>query len=288
MSGEIYAIQVRNLKKSYGGNTVLKGVDLDIRRGEIFALLGINGAGKTTALECIEGLRKYEDGEVTVNGSVGVQLQSSSLPGHIRAAEAIKLFAVWNETRNKARGKAPYRAKPFCAGNFVFEAIGADEFKKKQYSELSTGQKRRLHLALALIADPDIIFLDEPTAGLDVENRLSLHNFIRELKTRGKTVVLASHDMAEIEALCDRIAVLNDGRIEFCGEVSELTDKTGRKYFIHVKTEQGDRNIETGNIEDTLLSLLGELKDKGIRVLDIKVDRGSLEQHFIELTGRKK
>lgn len=266
------AIQVNELKKSYGNHAVLKGLDFKIESGEIFALLGVNGAGKTTALECIEGLRKYDSGTVTINGKKGIQLQSSSLPSHIKPMEAIKLFAKWNKTK---------------IDSSMIDALGINEFEKRQYIQLSTGQKRRLHLALALISNPDIIFLDEPTAGLDVEGRLKLHEQIRELKSQGKTIVLASHDMAEVETLCDRIAILNDGNIVFCGTASELTDKVGQKYFIHIKTQQGDNTIEADNIENTLLSLLGELKAKGIRVLDIKVDRGTLEQHFIEIARRK-
>ena len=103
----------------------------------------------------------------------------------------------------------------------------------------------------------------------------------------GKTIILASHDMAEVETLCDRIAILNNGNIVFCGTASELTDKVARKYFIHIKTQQGDNTFETDNIEDTLISLLGELKQKKIHVLDIKVDRGTLEQHFIEMARRE-
>ena len=265
------AIQVRELKKSYGSHMVLKGIDFQIEKGEIFALLGVNGAGKTTALECIEGLRKYDSGAITVNGKMGIQLQSSSLPAHIKPMEAVKLFAKWNKTK---------------IDDAMLDGLGIKEIEKKQYIQLSTGQKRRLHLALALIGNPDVIFLDEPTAGLDVEGRLSLHDQIRKLKSQGKTIVLASHDMAEVETLCDRIAILNSGNIAFCGTASELTDRVGRKYFIHINTQQGDNTYETDNIEDTLISLLNELKQKKIHVLDIKVDCGTLEQHFIEM-GRR-
>ena len=251
---------------------VLKGLDFQIEKGEIFALLGVNGAGKTTTLECIEGLRKYDSGVITVNGKMGIQLQSSSLPAHIKPMEAVKLFAKWNKT------KIDYA---------MLNRLGIKEIEKKQYIGLSTGQKRRLHLALALIGNPDVIFLDEPTAGLDVEGRRSLHEQIRNLKSHGKTIVLASHDMAEVEALCDRIAILNNGKIVFCGTALELTRSDWRKYFIHIRTQQGDNTFETENIEDTLISLLGELKQKKIHVSDIKVDRGTLEQHFIEMAGRE-
>lgn len=266
------AIQVRGLKKSYDSNIVLNGLNFQIEKGEIFALLGVNGAGKTTALECIEGLRKYDSGTIMVNGKMGIQLQSSSLPAHSKPMEAIKLFAKWNRTK---------------IDDTMLNTLGMKEFEKNQYMQLSTGQKRRLHLALALIGNPDIIFLDEPTAGLDVEGRVSLHEQIRKLKLQGKTIVLASHDMAEVETLCDRIAILNSGNIAFCGTASELTDKVGRKYFILIKTEQGDNTFETDNIESTLIALLSDLKQKGIRVLDIKVDRGTLEQHFIEIARRE-
>lgn len=137
------AIQVRGLKKSYGSHIVLKGLDFQIEQGEIFALLGVNGAGKTTALECIEGLRKYDSGMVAVNGKKGIQLQSSSLPAHIKPMEAAKLFAKWNKVK---------------MDDSMLDAFGIKEMEKKQYIQLSTGQKRRLHLALALISNPDIIF----------------------------------------------------------------------------------------------------------------------------------
>ena len=266
------AIRVRELKKSYDDNIILNGLDLDIKKGETFALLGVNGAGKTTALECIEGLRKYDSGTITVNGEMGIQLQSSSLPAHIKPMEAVRLFSKWN------RAKIEFT---------MLNALGMKEIEKKQYIQLSTGQKRRLHLALALIGDPDIIFLDEPTAGLDALGRVSLHELIRKLKSQGKTIVLASHDMAEVENLCDRIVILNNGNIAFCGTATELTDKIGEKYFIHIKTQQGNSTFETDNIEDTLISLLHKLKQKGIHILDIKVDRGTLEQHFIEMARRE-
>ena len=205
-------------------------IDFEIEKGETFSLLGVNGAGKTTALECIESLRKYDSGIITVNGKMGIQLQSSSLPAHIKPMEAVKLFAKWNKS------KIDYH---------MLNNLDIKEIEKKQYIQLSTGQKRRLHLALALISNPDIIFLDEPAAGLDAEGRLSLHEQIRKLKSQGKTIVLTSHDMAEVETLCDRIAILSQGNIVFCGTTSELTDNIGKKYFIHIKTQLGDSTFET-------------------------------------------
>lgn len=263
-----FAIQIDRLKKSYGDHTVLKGVTFNVIKGEIFALLGVNGAGKTTALECMEGLRKYDSGSIVVNGRMGIQLQSTSLPAHIKPMEAVRLFAGWNKAK---------------IDDSMLSALGMNELTKKQYVELSTGQKRRLHLALALISDPDIVFLDEPTAGLDVEGRIALHDQIRKLRAQGKTIILASHDMTEVESLCDRIAILNDGNIVFFGTVAELTAKIGKRYTLHIKTEQGDESIESDNIGDTMLTLLESFKQRGIAVLDIKIDRGTLEQLFIEI-----
>lgn len=263
------AIQVSKLTKSYGSNNVLKGISFHVKKGEIFALLGVNGAGKTTALECIEGLRKYDSGSISVNGKPGIQLQSSSLPAHIRAMEAVNLFSKWN------------KAQPSPS---MLSALGIDSLCKKQYIDMSTGQKRRLHLALALISKPDIVFLDEPTAGLDVEGRISLHGEIRKLKAEGKTIILASHDMAEVEALCDRIAILNGGNITFLGSVAELSEKVSKRYTINIKTPKGEQVLETTDIRDTLLSLLQDYKKQGLEILDICIDRGNLEQHFVEMT----
>lgn len=263
-----YAIDITGLKKSYGSHAVLKGLTFHVKKGEIFALLGVNGAGKTTALECIENLRKYDSGSIEVHGRRGVQLQSASLPDHIKPLEAIRLFAKWNKAK---------------IDDSMLTALGIGELRKKQYIELSTGQKRRLHLALALVSDPDIVFLDEPTAGLDVEGRISLHDQIRKLKAHGKTIVLASHDMAEVESLCDRIAILNNGEIVFLGTVAELTDTVGACYTIQIKTELGVENHESNNIGNTLLTLLEDFKRRGISIFDIKIDRGTLEQHFIDI-----
>lgn len=262
------ALQVKELRKSYGKKEVLKGIDLRIRKGEIFALLGVNGAGKTTALECIEGLRKYDSGSITINGSMGIQLQSASLPAHIKGMEAVRLFAKWN--------KAVVDAS-------MLAALGINNLADKQYHEMSTGQKRRLHLALALISDPDIVFLDEPTAGLDIEGRISLHQYIRTLKTQGKTILLASHDMAEVENLCDNIAILKDGRIAFVGTVSELTKAVGKHYNICIKTSRGTENFEADNIGERLISILKGYQEKNMDIQDIQVNRGSLEQHFVKI-----
>ncbi len=262
------AVKIKGLKKRYGACVVLKGLDLCIQQGEIFALLGVNGAGKTTSLECIEGLRKYDSGSITINGKMGIQLQSASLPEHIKALEAVRLFAKWNKT---------------TLDKTMLDALDIYGFAKKQYHQLSIGQKRRLHLALALTRDPDILFLDEPTAGLDVEGRLSLHEQIRQLKAIGKTIVLASHDMAEVEELCDRIAILSGGKIAFIGTVEQLNEMVGKHYNIMIQTESRTEKFESEDIGETLLSLLMQYERKGEKILDIQIDRGSLEQHFMKI-----
>lgn len=263
-----YAIQVVNLNKSYGNYPVLKDLDFGVVKGEIFGILGVNGAGKTTILECMEGLRKYEKGRISVNGKVGIQLQSASLPAYIKPMEAVQLFARWKKAKIEPS---------------VLTALGIDELAGKHYTELSTGQKRRLHLALALIGNPDILFLDEPTAGLDVEGRIALHGQIRSLKEQGKTIILASHDMAEVETLCDRIAILNNGYIAFLGTFDELTAEIGRKYNIKIISENGEDDFTVDNIGESLLTILKQYQMKNIMIQDIKINRGSLEQHFIAI-----
>lgn len=271
------ALQVDNLIKSYGSNTVIKGISFAVNPGEIFGLLGTNGAGKTTTLECIEGIRKYDSGNILVNGNVGVQLQSSSLPANIKAIEAYQLFCKWNKVEV----------------NFnLFNAFELQQLKNKQYKEMSTGQKRRLHLALALIGNPDIIFLDEPTAGLDVEGRVSLHSYIRKLKEQGKTIIMASHDMSEVESLCDRIAILKDGKIAFTGTTAELTVEMTDRCRIHIKTEKPLQNADyeqgywvftSTNIGDTLHELMEICKQTRNTVLDVKIQRATLEQKFMDI-----
>lgn len=279
-------LQVECLRKTYENNTVIKDISFDVNKGEIFGLLGTNGAGKTTTLECIEGIRKYEKGNITLQGKIGVQLQSSSLPSSIKAVESIKLFSKWNRV-------------PIDLA--LMETFGLTEFQNKQYKEMSTGQKRRLHLALAMIGDPDIIFLDEPTAGLDVEGRVSLHTEIRKAKQLGKTIILASHDMAEVESLCDRIIILNKGMIAFCGTANELTLEIGGQSRIYIKTskplralelnssqyegeEQGYSIFLADSISAALLVLLTMAKEQNITVLDIKIQRATLEQKFMDIT----
>ncbi|SMC16332.1 ABC-2 type transport system ATP-binding protein [Clostridium acidisoli DSM 12555] len=276
------AIKVENLIKNYGQKNVIKGISFQVNKGEIFALLGTNGAGKTTTLECIENIKKYDSGKILINGSFGVQLQSSSLPANIKVIEVYILFCKWNKSKVDLS---------------IFEGLGLSGIKDKQYCQMSTGQKRRLHLALALIGNPDIIFLDEPTAGLDVQGRVALHQQIHKLKCSGKTIILASHDMAEVESLCDRIAILKEGKIAFIGTTGELTSRMGDQCKIYIKTErtlektdyeQGYSVFTSENIGETLLEVLESCKKAQNTVIDVKVERATLEQRFMDIVKEEK
>ena len=233
------AIQVDRLRKSYGSHVVLNGLNFCVRQGEIFALLGVNGAGKTTALECIEGLRKFDEGSIVINGQMGIQLQSASLPAHIRPLEAVKMFAKWNRT-------VPDKA--------MLDALGICEFAKKQYFQLSAGQKRRLHLALALTRHPYILFLDEPTAGLDPKGRDEILDQVALLhKEKHITVVLVSHSMEDVARYVERIIVMNKGQVMF--------DDTPQQVFQHY------RELESvGLAAPQVTYLMHDLKEKGWNV----------------------
>lgn len=288
-------IKVKGLCKWYGTNEVLKKISFEIKENEVFALLGPNGAGKTTTLECMEGLRRYEAGEIMLMGHVpeealrqkivGIQLQSSSLPHNVCARDAMNLFCKWS-------GLAPRFD--------LLEVFGIDEIDKKPYKAMSTGQKRKLHLALALAQDPKILFLDEPTAGLDVEARVSLHNEIRKLKQKGITIVLASHDMAEVEALCDRVGILVAGTIRKIATPSEIVLEVKRETIIKVKVAQemdqlqfehlqlqqrsnGYLYYKTDNPLQGLMILLQYINANNLELLDLSIDKPTLEERFIEI-----
>ncbi|CEK37971.1 ABC transporter ATP-binding protein [Paraclostridium sordellii] len=283
-------VKVSNLQKKYNNNTVLKGISFDVDDGTIFALLGTNGSGKTTTLECMEGILKHSSDQIYINGKIGVQLQSSSLPESIKAIEALKLFAMWNST---------------IVDIGLIDRLGLTGILKKQYKEMSTGQKRRLHLALAMTGDPDVIFLDEPTAGLDVEGRVALHEEIKRLKNHGKTIIIASHDMAEVEALCDKLAILKDGEIAFLGTVDELKSNVKNIYTIRLNLSsqiildecltccykgkiQDYYIFESNEVGDGLLELLTIIKNQNIDVYDIKIEHSSLEECFIDIARGNK
>ena len=292
-------IEVKGITKRYGNKEVLKQISFKIEENEIFALLGPNGAGKTTTLECMEGLRGYDEGEIKLmwlspeeamkKGVVGIQLQSSSLPSNICPKDAMRLFCMWNGV--------PPRYD-------LLDVFGFKETDRKHYKTMSTGQKRRLHLALALAQNPKILFLDEPTAGLDVEARVSLHDEIRKLKQKGVTIILASHDMAEVEALCDRVAILVGGSIRKIGTPSEIVLEVKRETIIkarvnkeldevlfnHLQLQErcnGYLHYKTDDPLQGLMELLQYIKDNSYELLDLSIDKPTLEERFIEIAKER-
>lgn len=280
------SIAVTDLCKNYGDHPALTGLTFSVEKGEIFGLLGANGAGKTTTLEILEGLRKQSSGTFSLSGKLGVQLQSASLPDSIHCEEALALFSRWH-------GLAP------DAG--LLERFGLAPLVKKPYHTLSTGQKRRLHLALALIGEPDIILLDEPTAGLDVAGRMALHECIRTLKQKGKTILLASHDMAEVQSLCDRLVIIKSGKAAFTGTPEALARYTaGEKRLAFqtmpplstagltacrlVGTGEAGQLFEGEDLAATLEELLEAAREQGATVLGINTQHTSLDEAFLEVT----
>ncbi len=296
-----FAVQVRGLKKYYGETPAVDDLSFSVGRGEIFGLLGPNGAGKTTTLECIEGLRTPDSGEIDVGGIdpsshhgklwnlIGVQLQTSGLPASMTPKEALVFFSRYH-------GKHPDFG--------VLERMGLSGKTDDQYGNLSTGQQRRLSLSLAAAHGPEILFLDEPTAGLDVESRLELHSLMREFREEGKTIILATHDMAEAEKLCDTIVIIIDGKAAITGSPAQITAAGDKRTKISVSTRLGTvaenrpalpgaqiMSVQNGytyyhseNPGADLSVLLSFLTEKGDEIVDLRAERPSLEERFIEIT----
>lgn len=300
-------LAARDLSKMYGSRKALDGVGFSVAMGEIFALLGPNGAGKTTTLEIIEGIREPDRGEVLIRGipaigagarktealaRLGVQLQAQGLPPSMTPDEALGFFAAYH-------GRAPRPG--------LLERFGLEEARNKPCSSLSTGLQRRLALSLALAHDPELLILDEPTAGLDVESRNTLHTLILEEKAKGTTVILASHDMAEVEKLADRALMLVRGRIVALGSPRELTACGDAATRLHLRTKNGRLNARVAEFPElsvpaeldrdgylrmrtlrpgaTLAWLIAELERAGDEIVDLRVERPSLEERFLELAG---
>ncbi len=279
------AISVRGLRKSYGGFAALRGIDFQVRRGEVFGLLGPNGAGKTTTVEILEGYRERSEGDVTVLGfdpgqrsralreRVGIVLQSTGLYRHIKVREAIEHFAAM-----------------YPHPRAVAEVIGLTGLEGKEDAlarTLSGGQLRRLDLALALVGDPELIFLDEPTTGFDPAARRNAWETIRSLKALGKTVLLTTHYLDEAQALADRVAIIKDGRILAEGAPRELGAGEGAAPY-RVAYRNGDGTLvecETDDPTSLLHELTGEALARGERLEGLTVTRPTLEDVYLELTA---
>jgi ABC-2 type transport system ATP-binding protein len=302
-----FAIYVRGLRKSYGSFEAVKGIDFEVRPGEVFGLLGPNGAGKTSTVEILEGLRPRSAGEVTVldfdpdrqkqklKDRIGVCLQATNLPDKIKVHEALDLFAAfYTRTVN---------------GDALLKRLQLWEKKDAYYATLSGGQKQRLAIALALINDPQMLFLDEPTSGLDPQVRLEIRDLIEELRAEKRTIVMTTHYIEEAERLCDRVAIIDAGQIIASGSPRELQAKSANQSAIEIALAQpwrgGDLPSWPHAIRSTLSDDLRHIKvtsehpartlvemvkwtdAQGIDLDDVRLNRPTLEDVFIELTGKK-
>lgn len=298
-------ISVRGLHKSYGDFQAVRGIDFEVCTGEIFGLLGPNGAGKTTTVEILEGLRTRTAGDVTVLGfdpslqtqrlkdQIGVSLQHTNLPDKITVSEAMELFAAFY-TRTVDQKK-------------LLQRLQLWEKRHAQFSTLSGGQKQRLALALAMINDPHLVFLDEPTTGLDPQVRLEIHSLIEELRSQKCTILMTTHYIEEAERLCDRVAIIDEGRIIAMGTPREIQAQTLGHSKIEIQCTApipGDPPAAAGSAsfrfsEDrkslsvasphaakTLVELVKWLDQQGLELEDIHLNRPTLEDVFIELTGK--
>jgi ABC-2 type transport system ATP-binding protein len=298
------ALRVRNLRKAYPGVVAVAGLDLEVARGEVFGLLGPNGAGKTTTLEMIEGLTAPDGGEVQVLGldwrrhgrairsRIGVQLQSTSLFNKITPLEALELYGSYY----------PRRRDPW-------ELLDLVQLRDKAgawHMTLSGGQMQRLALALALVNDPELVFLDEPTTGLDPQARRGLWDVVRRIRAEGRTVILTTHYMEEAEALCDRLAILDHGRLLTSGtplglirdlalpSVVELTfdgaapDPGPLRAILDLPAEAAGETweIPTRDPKTALPRLLEATEALAVPYRQIHVRRATLEDVFLHLTGR--
>jgi len=280
----VSAIAVRGLRKSYGGLEAVRGIDFEVERGEVFGLLGPNGAGKTTTVEILEGYRKRDAGEVEVLGTdpaaargdwrerIGVVLQSSAMYETLSVAEMLKLFAGY------------YReSRPV---DEVIALVGLQEKRDERVRRLSGGQRRRLDLALALIGDPELIFLDEPTTGFDPRARRQAWETIRGLRGLGKTILLTTHYLDEAEQLADRVAVLAHGQIVASGTPAELT---GAVRATEIRYRENGREVvlETDEPTRALHELTARALAANTELEGLEVRRPSLEEVYLSLTEER-
>ena len=294
-------IKVTDFRKIYGDFVAVDGISFDVQQDEIFGLLGPNGAGKTTTLESLEGIRTPDGGTLRVanvdptreprnlRNVIGVQLQSSGLPESITPDEAMKFFCAYHDVAPRFD---------------LLERLGLKEKRNAQFYELSTGQQRRLALALAVAHNPQVLFLDEPTAGLDVASRVELHNLVRELQANGATIILATHDMAEAEEMSDRVAILLRGKIVAIGTPMEITATGAGLTKVSVRTK-GNSLSDPGitfpavsqrvskdeyaiyfstDIGPTVAAIIAHVEAQEDTLIDLRVERPSLEDRFLEIT----
>jgi ABC-2 type transport system ATP-binding protein len=278
----VSAIVVEELRKSYGEHEAVRGISFQIREGEVFGLLGPNGAGKTTTVEILEGYRKRDSGSVDVLGfdparaeqayreRIGVVLQQSQLFANLTVAETHRMFAG-------------YYRKPRDVDEVV-DLVGLAEKRNARVKTLSGGQKRRLDLGVALVGDPDLVFLDEPTTGFDPAARRAAWEMIRSLRSLGKTILLTTHYLDEAEQLADRVAVLREGRIIREGTPAELTGDA-RETEVRYRRNGQEVVIRTNEPTKLLYELTQEATAEGRELEGLSVRRPTLEDVYLSLTG---
>jgi ABC-2 type transport system ATP-binding protein len=279
-----YAIEVANLRKSYDGKEAVRGISFAVERGEVFGLLGPNGAGKTTTVEILEGYRERTAGEVAVLGEdpgrasrrfrerVGIVLQSSGFYPRVTVREAVEHWCgLYPNPRDPAE---------------VIGLVGLDEKRDSKAGELSGGQRRRLDLALALVGDPDLIFLDEPTTGFDPAARRAAWAVIQALKDLGKTVLLTTHYLDEAQSLSDRVAIVKDGVIVAEGPPAQL-GAGGDRYRVAYDANGTRVEVETDDPTGLLHRLTGEALARGERLQGLTVTRPTLEEVYLQLTDER-
>ncbi|MDX6409150.1 MAG: type transport system ATP-binding protein [Gaiellaceae bacterium] len=278
------AISVRDLRKSYGAYEALRGITFEIEEGEVFGLLGPNGAGKTTTIEILEGYRARDSGEVDVLGfdpqragsafreRIGVVLQQSQLWANLTVAETHRMFAGYYEQPRDV--------------NEVIALVGLSEKRDARVKTLSGGQKRRLDLGVALVGDPDLVFLDEPTTGFDPAARRAAWDMIRSLRSLGKTILLTTHYLDEAEQLADRLAVLRDGSIIREGTPAELTGGSSETE-VRYRKDGHDVVVRTTDPTRLLHELTAQALADGRELEGLSVSRPTLEDVYLSLTAEQ-
>jgi ABC-2 type transport system ATP-binding protein len=301
----VTAVSLRALRKSFGDVVAVDGIDLEVRAGECFGLLGPNGAGKTTTIEICEGLTTPDTGDVTVLGRqwsgdehelrerLGIQLQETQLSEKITVRESLDLFrSFYRQARN------------------VDEIIGLVQLEEKRDARVGTlsgGQKQRLALACALVGDPELLFLDEPTTGLDPQARRQLWELIDRFKADGRTTLLTTHYMDEAERLCDRVAIMDHGRVIALGTPRELIAEIIAEHLVEfslekgavdeaslkalpgvsaVRAQGGGWQLEVAELHRAVPALLAELQRQGLALTELRTHSATLEDVFVKLTGR--
>jgi ABC-2 type transport system ATP-binding protein len=298
------ALRLRNLRKAYKDVVAVDGIDLEVTRGECFGLLGPNGAGKTTTIEICEGLTAADSGEVELLGmrwesdaqalrqKLGIQLQETQLSEKLTVKETVRLFASF-----------------FDQGPPADEVIAQAQLTEKRdarVGSLSGGQKQRLALGCALVGDPELLFLDEPTTGLDPQARRQLWDLIEQFKADGRTILLTTHYMDEAERLCDRVAIMDRGKVIALASPKELIASIGVEHVVEfsagigldtpalggiegvrgTRTENGSVQLQVTELHRAVPALLAELSRQGVALTELRTHSATLEDVFVTLTGR--